>query len=130
MALLIYKLLFCLSNFSNSLIFQTLAINLFIIMVATRSGGRQSTSSEPNREASPQATMNQQDQQLELQRVRDELEHYKVLLETEKSSALRKELDTEQSLNEQESKINEIQKQLDEKSQFVISLIEEKDQSS
>ena len=99
-------------------------------MVATSSGGRQSTSSEPNREASPQATMNQQDQQLELQRVRDELEHYKVLLETEKSSALRKELDTEQSLNEQESKINEIQKQLDEKSQFVISLIEEKDQSS
>lgn len=113
-------------------------------MVATRRAGRisasaqeSSSSQQGDTERSPQpeqpeaasATPTTAPSQLEHQRVIDELEHCKVLLETEKSASLRHNIDTEQSLSEQENKINELEKHLKESVESHSGIVKERDLS-
>ncbi|TIA69826.1 hypothetical protein E3P92_03366 [Wallemia ichthyophaga] len=107
-------------------------------MVATRRAGRISASAQDSSTTQQGDTEQPEHQehlesstpsQLEHQRVIDQLEHYKVLLETEKSASLRHNIDTEQSLSEQESKINELETQLKQSIDSHNDIIKERDLS-
>ncbi|TIC04624.1 hypothetical protein E3Q16_02603 [Wallemia mellicola] len=99
-------------------------------MVATRRAGRLSASAqEASTSEAPEAEMTEGGPSLELQRVREELEHYKVLLETEKASSLRHNINTEQSLSEQENKIHELEKELTDKASSYDGVVKERDLS-
>ncbi|TIA91286.1 hypothetical protein E3P99_01148 [Wallemia hederae] len=96
---------------------------------ASISGDTTPANTSGNAEAAAAATNVPEISQTQLNHLNDQLEHYKVLLETEKAASLRQNIDTEQSLSEQQNKINELETQLRSSQQIQSEITKERDLS-